>query len=208
MWTMWSVMVAGMVLPSAAPMISTYARTIHVGTGRLHGSTPPFAAGYATVWCGFAVLTPVHSGCCATPLWSPGWVSLHQPVARQVLLLVAGAYQFTGAKQVCLRQCRSPLGFLMNHWRNGRGGATTLGLLHGTLCVGCCWALMAVLFVLGVMNLWRIAVLAAGVLLEKLVPVVRSAGSWAACWWSGGVGSGAADRTRQTLSGVDIPAGT
>lgn len=170
MWVMWSVMMAGMMLPSAAPMINTYARTIQTGTGGLHGSTPLFTAGHLVVWFGFAV-----------PATGAQW-ALHDAALVNgmgvstirwlggILLLVAGAYQFTRAKQACLQQCRSPLGFLMNHWRNGRGGAITLGLLHGTLCVGCCWALMVVLFVLGVMNLWWIAVLAAGVLLEKLIP--------------------------------------
>jgi predicted metal-binding membrane protein len=86
------------------------------------------------------------------------------------LLVAAGAYQFTGVKDACLRQCRSPLGFLLNEWRPGPGGAVVMGLRHGALCIGCCWALMALLFVLGVMNLWWIALVASVVLLEKIVP--------------------------------------
>ena len=170
MWTMWSVMMAGMMLPSAAPMISVYSRTIQSGSRGLHGSTGLFVAGYLATWSGFAVLATaaqwiLHDAALvsamgiSTSRWLGG-----------ALLLAAGAYQFTGPKQACLRQCRSPLGFLMNHWRNGRAGALVLGMHHGVVCVGCCWALMAVLFVLGVMNLWWIALLAAVVLVEKLIP--------------------------------------
>lgn len=90
------------------------------------------------------------------------------------LLLGAGAYQFTGVKDACLRKCRTPLGFLLTSWRPGRGGATVMGIHHGSLCVGCCWALMTLLFVLGVMNLWWIALVASVVLFEKLVPTDRA----------------------------------
>lgn len=182
MWTMWSVMMAGMMLPSAAPMISAYSRTIRpraTGPARIglpspaaapHGSTALFVAGYLVAWSGFAVLATgaqwalhnfalVNAMGVSTSRWFGG-----------ALLLAAGAYQFTGAKEACLKQCRSPLGFLLNHWRNGGPGAVTLGIRHGAVCVGCCWALMAVLFVLGVMNLWWIAFLAAAVLVEKTIP--------------------------------------
>jgi len=195
MWTMWSVMMAGMMLPSAAPMISAYSRTIHSGTRGLHGSTVMFVAGYLATWSGFAVLATaaqwvlhdaalVNTMGASTSRWLGG-----------ALLLVAGAYQFTGSKQACLRQCRSPVGFLMTFWRNGRAGALILGMHHGVVCVGCCWALMAVLFVLGVMNLWWIALLAAGVLLEKLIPnraITWTLGAGLAVWGAGlliGIGS-------------------
>ncbi len=170
MWTMWSVMMAGMMLPSAAPMISAYSRTIRYSSTGPQGSTALFIAGYLLTWSGFAVLATggqwalhdvalVNAMGVSTSRWLGG-----------VLLLLAGAYQFTGAKGACLRQCRTPLGFLLNHWRSGGRGAIVMGLSHGAVCVGCCWALMAVLFVLGVMNLWWIALLAAVVLVEKLIP--------------------------------------
>ncbi|MDJ0348401.1 DUF2182 domain-containing protein [Cryobacterium sp. PH29-G1] len=185
MWTMWSVMMAGMMLPSAAPMISVYSRTIEASARGLHGSTGIFVAGYLATWSGFAVLATaaqwmlhdaalVNTMGVSTSRWLGG-----------ALLLVAGAYQFTAPKQACLRQCRSPLGFLMNHWRNGRAGALVLGMHHGVVCVGCCWALMAVLFVLGVMNLWWIALVAAGVLVEKLLPsrlITRILGAGLVVW--------------------------
>ncbi len=185
MWSMWSVMMAGMMLPSAAPMISAYARTIRAGAPGPHGSTPLFVAGYLAVWSGFAAVATgaewaLHDAALvdamgvSTSAWLGG-----------LLLLAAGAYQFTGAKDACLRQCRSPLGFLLNNWRNGGRGALALGVRHGALCVGCCWALMAMLFVLGVMNLWWIALLAAVVLVEKFVPsqaITRSLGVGFVVW--------------------------
>ncbi|MEO6957720.1 MAG: DUF2182 domain-containing protein [Antricoccus sp.] len=170
MWVMWAVMMAGMMLPSAAPMISAYARTIQPSAHGPHGSTALFIVGYLAVWSGFAVLATGAQ-------WALHEFALVNSMGASVsrwlggtLLLIAGLYQFTGAKEACLRQCRTPLGFLLNNWRGGRRGAIVMGLHHGALCVGCCWALMTVLFVLGVMNLWWIAVLAAVVLAEKLFP--------------------------------------
>lgn len=86
------------------------------------------------------------------------------------MLIAAGAFQFTPLKEACLTQCRSPLGYLMSEWRNGAGGALSMGVRHGIFCVGCCWLLMALLFVAGVMNLAWTAVIAAYVLIEKVVP--------------------------------------
>jgi predicted metal-binding membrane protein len=97
-------------------------------------------------------------------------------------------YQFTGVKDACVSHCRSPLSFIMNEWRPGPVGALRMGARHGTYCVGCCWVLMALLFVLGVMNLWWIAVLAAVVLLEKVLPsvaVTRAVGVGLAAWGIG-----------------------
>jgi predicted metal-binding membrane protein len=97
------------------------------------------------------------------------------------ILVAAGMYQLTPSKRACLTQCQSPLGFLMSHWRNGASGALRMGLSHGLYCVGCCWALMGVLFVVGVMNLAWVAGLAIFVLLEKIGPpgplVARASGS-------------------------------
>jgi predicted metal-binding membrane protein len=169
MWTMWAVMMAGMMLPSAAPMISAYATTVGSERAQLHGSTPLFVAGYLAAWSGFAALATsaqwalhdaalVNAMGVSTSRWLGG-----------LLLVGAGAYQFSGVKDACLSKCRTPLGFLLTSWRAGRGGAVVMGVHHGSLCIGCCWALMTLLFVLGVMNLWWIALVAAVVLLEKLV---------------------------------------
>lgn len=184
-WTMWSVMMAAMMLPSAIPMVSAYATSLGPGPRGPHGSTSWFVVGYLATWSGFAlVATGVQWVLHDVALLSPMGVSTSRGLGGS-LLLVAGAYQLTGAKEACLRQCRSPLGFLLSHWRDGSRGAVLLGLRHGALCVGCCWALMAVLFVLGVMNLWWIALVAAVVLLEKLTSslwVPRALGAFLAVW--------------------------
>lgn len=170
MWTMWAVMMAGMMLPSAAPMITAYATSVRSEVAQLHGSTTLFVLGYLAAWSGFAALATsaqwyLHDAALVTAMGmsTSRWLG-------GLLLLGAGVYQFTGVKDACLSKCRTPLGFLLTSWRAGHRGAIVMGLHHGSLCIGCCWALMALLFVLGVMNLWWIAVVAAVVLLEKLVP--------------------------------------
>jgi predicted metal-binding membrane protein len=161
---------SGMMLPSAAPMITAYATSVRSERAQLHGSTPLFVVGYLAAWSGFAALAAgaqwalhdaalVNAMGVSTSRWLGG-----------LLLVGAGAYQFSGVKDACLSKCRTPLGFLLTSWRGGRGGAVVMGVHHGSLCIGCCWALMTLLFVLGVMNLWWIALVAAVVLLEKLVP--------------------------------------
>lgn len=168
MWTMWAVMMAAMMVPSALPMVQGYAITVRSGSEHVRGSTPLFVAGYVVAWSGFALLATVaqwalHDAAlvdatgAATDRWLAG-----------TLLAAAGAYQFTPLKDACLGRCRAPLGFLLNEWRGGRRGAVAMGVHHGSLCIGCCWALMALLFVLGVMNLWWIAVVATVVLIEKI----------------------------------------
>ena len=133
-----------------------------------------FLAGYLLVWTAFsavatAVATAVQWGLHATALLSPGMVSASR-VLGGLLLLAAGIFQFTPLKQACLTHCRSPLGFLMGHWREGRAGAMRMGLEHGLYCVGCCWILMVLLFVAGVMNLLWVAVISLFVLAEKVLP--------------------------------------
>ncbi len=168
MFSMWSVMMAGMMLPSAAPMIRSYALTINSDRTPQQGSTVLFVVGYLIAWSGFAASATAVQ-------WLLHEVALVNMMGESTsrwlgasVLVGAGAYQFTGIKNQCLSKCRSPLGFLLGSWRDGRQGALVLGMHHGSLCIGCCWALMALLFVLGVMNLWWIALVAAVVLVEKV----------------------------------------
>ncbi len=170
MWTMWAVMMAGMMLPSAAPMVTAYATTVASGRS-LRGSTPLFVAGYLAAWSTFAAVATgaqwaLHERALVDAMGSSSsrWLG-------GLLLVSAGAYQFTGLKEACLSKCRTPLAFLLTSWRDGARGALVMGIHHGSLCIGCCWTLMALLFVLGVMNLWWIALVAAVVLLEKTVPI-------------------------------------
>lgn len=194
MWTMWAVMMTAMMLPSAAPMVTAYAATIDSPRATLRGSTPAFVTGYVVVWSGFALLATLVQ-------WALHDLALVDAMGSSTsrwlggsVLLAAGAYQFTDLKRSMLGRCRSPLRFLLDAWRGGRGGALAMGVHHGLLCTGCCWALMALLFVLGVMNLWWIAVLATVVLVEKVTrsPRVPQVVGGLALVWGGVVVTGLA----------------
>jgi predicted metal-binding membrane protein len=175
---MWAVMMTGMMAPSAAPMILLYARVGRQGrsAGKPLAATGWFAAGYLLAWIGFSLAATVAQWALEREgLLDPRMASASRALGI-VVLLAAGAYQWTPLKDACLAQCRTPLGFLMQHggFRGDVPGCLALGLRHGAWCVGCCWALMALLFVVGVMNVLWIALLALLVLLEKLTPWGRS----------------------------------
>jgi predicted metal-binding membrane protein len=178
---MWAVMMVGMMVPSAAPMILIFAT---VNRRRAATGTPPvptaiFLAGYLAIWAAFSALaTAGQWGLQAAALMAHGSMTV-TPVVGGVLLLAAGVYQLTPLKHACLARCQSPLGFVLSEWREGPRGAFVMGARHGAFCVGCCWALMALLFVAGVMNLLWVAAIAAFVLVEKLAPPGRLV-SWAA----------------------------
>ena len=171
-FAMWAVMMVAMMVPSASPMI-----LLHLGTHRRQGSTGnatratgAFVLGYLLVWTGFsAAATLLQWGLERLALLSPMMVGTSD-VFGGTVLAAAGIYQLTPIKEACLRHCRSPVGFIMHHWRPGTRGALVMGLHHGLYCIGCCWLLMAQLFVGGVMNLVWIAALSVLVLLEKLLP--------------------------------------
>jgi predicted metal-binding membrane protein len=171
-WVMWAVMMVAMMTPSAAPMILTFAALNRRRQARQGPLVPTavFVLGYLLVWGGFSVLaTLVQWGLHTAALLSP-MVVITSPMVGGLLLIAAGIFQWTPLKSTCLTQCRSPLGFIMTAWREGAWGALVMGLRHGSSCVGCCWVLMALLFVAGVMNLLWVAVIAALVLVEKVLP--------------------------------------
>jgi predicted metal-binding membrane protein len=171
LWAMWAVMMAGMMIPSVSPMLLTY------GVVARRSAQPTaarqiyaLAAGYLLVWAVFSVgATALQRALAALLLVSP-MMEVSSPRVGATFLLVAGAYQLAPIKGSCLRMCQSPLGFLMSRWRAGATGAFRMGLEHGTYCVGCCWGLMLLLFVGGVMNLIVIAALTVFVAFEKLTP--------------------------------------
>jgi predicted metal-binding membrane protein len=174
---MWAVMMVGMMTPSAAPMILLYARVGRQATaqGKPFAASGWFAGGYLLVWSCFALAATVTQ-------WAFERASLLTPMMGSagetfggVVLIGAGLYQWTPFKEACLLQCQSPLTFIQRHggFRGTAPGALRLGLRHGAYCVGCCWALMTLLFVGGVMNVLWIAAIAALVLLEKVVPTGR-----------------------------------
>ena len=171
---MWWVMMIGMMLPSAAPMILTFATISRRRRERdqPYAPTALFAAGYLLAWAGFSVLATVAQwGLERAALLSPMAMTVTSARLGGLLFLAAGLYQLTPLKQACLGVCRSPFDFVANHWRDGAVGALRMGISHGLYCLGCCWILMALLFAVGVMNLLWVAVLTAVVLVEKLFPL-------------------------------------
>jgi predicted metal-binding membrane protein len=176
MFMMWAVMMVAMMVPSAAPMILVFATASRQQRAQHRPFVPTsvFLLGYIAVWSGFAVAATVAQwGLHTVALLSPTMVST-SPFLGGALLVVAGVFQWTPLKHMCLTHCRSPLGFLMAEWREGTKGVFAMGLRHGTFCLGCCWALMTLLWALGVMNLLWIAALTGFVLIEKVAP----AGQW------------------------------
>ncbi len=176
MFFMWWIMMVAMMLPSAAPMILLFAaiNRKQCETGHPHVGTSIFAAGYLAAWAGFSLVAVILQwGFERTGILSPMLVG-NNVIFGSILLLAAGVYQLTPIKHACLRHCRSPIAFISTHWQRGAHGALRMGLVHGAFCVGCCWFLMGLLFLGGVMNLYWIAGLALFVLFEKTAP----AGHW------------------------------
>lgn len=176
MFLMWWVMMIAMMLPSATPMVLlfTLVNRKQKEKGNPYVPTALFASAYLVVWAWFSVVAvTVQWSLEATALLSPMLVSASAFLGGG-LLLAAGIYQLTPIKQACLKHCRSPLQFVMSHWRDGRRGAFRMGVEHGAYCVGCCWFLMGLLFFGGVMNLYWIIGLAVFVFIEKTIP----AGHW------------------------------
>jgi predicted metal-binding membrane protein len=183
-FAMWAVMMVGMMAPSATPMILMYARVgRHRKTeGKPLAATGWFAAGYVLAWTGFSLAATLIQWTIERAALLDSRMASASSVLGGLVLIATGIYQWTPLKDVCLSQCQSPLQFLMRHggFRSDVLGCLLLGLRHGAYCVGCCWALMALLFVGGVMNVLWIALLSILVLLEKLTPfgrwVARAAG--------------------------------
>jgi len=167
---MWSVMMAAMMLPSALPMVHAYARFAAAGPEDGRAATAWFAAAYLIVWTGFSLAAASLQMLLTNALLLSPMMALSERAVSGVVLVAAGLYQWTAAKQACLRRCRTPIGFLMTEWRDGVRGTLVMGLRHGGFCVGCCWALMALLFVVGVMDILWIVALTVVVLVEKVVP--------------------------------------
>jgi predicted metal-binding membrane protein len=187
-FVMWAIMMVAMMLPAVAPVALLYRRVV----GARDTSAPPllmtalFLAGYVAVWTAFSALATLAQWALhEAGLLSPAMQTRNAALGGAVLI-GAGVYQFTVAKRACLRHCRSPFAFLLNAWRSGKRGAGEMGLRHGLYCTGCCWLLMMLLFVVGVMNLAWIAAITALVVAEKLLPgaerIARIAGVGLIAW--------------------------
>jgi predicted metal-binding membrane protein len=169
-FVMWSVMMVAMMLPSAIPMLAAYRRLAGAASTSPGTLTALFGAGYVLIWTAFSAAATLaqwamHSALLVSPAMRAN------PLLSAALLIAAGVYQWAPLKQTCLAGCASPLQFLSGRWRGGKTGAALwMGLLHGAYCVGCCWLLMALLFVYGVMNIVWIAAISLYVLAEKTLP--------------------------------------
>jgi len=189
-FAMWAVMMVGMMMPSAAPMILMYARAGRHGktVGKPLAATGWFAAGYVLAWIGFSLAATVVQWAIERAALLDSQMETGSKILGGAVLIAAGIYQWSPLKDVCLVQCQTPLQFLIRHggFRSDVPGCLLLGLRHGVYCVGCCWALMALLFVVGVMNVLWIALLSMLVLFEKWAPfgrwVARSAGVVCVAW--------------------------
>lgn len=172
MFLMWAVMMVGMMVPTAIPMTLIYAAIVRKASRNNQTLAPAaiFISGYVAVWTLFSLVATLAQWLLdQTALLSPMMVST-SPLLGASLLVMAGIYQLTPAKEACLQHCRAPAHFIAEHWRPGFGGAFRMGLEHGAYCLGCCWILMGLLFLGGVMNLLWIAAITLFVLLEKVLP--------------------------------------
>jgi predicted metal-binding membrane protein len=178
LFAMWAVMMAGMMLPPAAPAVLLYAGVIRKSpeAARVQAHVYAFAGGYLLVWTAFSLAASVLQRMLAQALLLSPMMEIRAQWFASALLIIAGIYQLTPFKRTCLDACRSPVAFIVQHWRRGVTGGFQIGLAHGLYCLGCCWALMLLLFVGGVMNLWWIAVLTIFVLLEKVAPLGAQGG--------------------------------
>jgi predicted metal-binding membrane protein len=175
-FVMWAVMMVAMMLPSALPMIRTFAALSSKRGERIR--VQAFVAAYLVVWAAFSFAATGVQWTLQAAGWLNPMIVSTSTALNATLLLIAGVYQFTPLKHVCLAKCRTPVGFLLGEWRPGVGGGFAMGLRHGSFCVGCCWVLMALLFVGGVMNLAWIAALSVAIAIEKLFPSGERLSHW------------------------------
>jgi predicted metal-binding membrane protein len=182
MFAMWWVMMIAMMVPSAAPVILLFAviKRRQAATENPVFASWLFLAGYLVIWAGFSLVAVSAQWTLEQSGLLSGMMASTSSLLAGAILLAAGLYQFTPIKRACLHYCQSPVLFLSRYWRPGATGALRMGFRHGSYCVGCCWFLMALLFVVGVMNLAWIAAVAIYVALEKLLPhgqwISRAAG--------------------------------
>ncbi len=191
-YSMWAVMMAAMILPTALPMIGAFSRYTKSQQLLSDCLTRWFISGYLTVWFGFSLVLTGLQWLFHGMAWLSPMMENRHPFFATVILIAAGLYQFTPIKNACLQHCRTPFGFLINEWRPGQSGALQMGIKHGINCLGCCWVQMLIMFVVGVMNLWGMIFITLLVIVEKWLPgktkiISRSIGifflAWAGFLW-------------------------
>ena len=169
---MWLFMMLAMMLPAMVPMVATYAQ---ISANEVQGvllavRIAVFTAGYFALWAVFSIAAAIFQTALAQTPWFEAGGTQALPLASAILLIAAGVWQLTPIKDTCLRHCRSPMTFLLAHWKGGLKGAFPLGLHHGAYCVGCCGMIMGLMFVFGAMTVWWMAVLALYFVAEKVIP--------------------------------------
>jgi predicted metal-binding membrane protein len=186
---MWAVMMAVMMLPSAAPtilLVAALTRNRGGSSGAVPATAALFASGYILVWSGFSLAAALLQWALSEAGLLSETMALSNAILVGAVLVAVGVYQWTPLKDTCLRHCRSPAEFLVRHWRRGALGAVRTGIGHGLFCLGCCWMLMALLFVGGLMNLAWVGAIALLVVIEKTMPwggrMSRVAGAVLAVW--------------------------
>jgi len=175
-FAMWVAMMTAMMFPAAAPMIVMYGRMKRGDTL----AVTLFTASYIALWFAFGGLAFLLGAGVEIAASRSEWVSMNWARAGGALIVFAGVYQLTPLKDVCLQHCRTPMAFVMNHWRDGRVGAARMGSVHGLYCMGCCWPLFLILIPVGVMNVAAMASVALVIFVEKVMPWGRGFGRVAA----------------------------
>ncbi len=165
----WQAMTVAMMLPSSLPLVRLFAHA-SAGQPQPRRAMVAFLGGYASVWSAFAVMALLGDVAVHRVVEANGWLHAHQWAVGGSVLALAGGFQFTSLKEACLRQCRHPAAFLLRYYERGTAGGFKLGARHGVFCVGCCWALMLLMFAVGAANLVWMAVLAALMVHEKTRP--------------------------------------
>ena len=186
-YMIWAVMMAAMMLPSALPMIQAYSKACQQ---RYTSDTPfsyLFSFAYLLIWFVFSIALTLLQWQLHSLQWLSAMMDNNNVLLASGILISAGLYQFTALKNACLRHCRTPFSFLLNSWRNGKQGAFNMGLIHGSTCVGCCWAQMLIMFAVGVMNITGMVLLTLFILVEKSLPanehfISRIAGGILCIW--------------------------
>lgn len=170
-YLMWAVMMAAMMLPSALPMVQTFGKACQQRYGCDTPFSYLFSFGYLLVWFIFSIVITLLQWQLHCMQWLSGMMDNTNTLLAASIFIIAGIYQFTTLKNACLTHCRSPFSFLLNSWQMGKRGAFNMGIIHGSTCVGCCWAQMLIMFAIGVMNIAGMILITLFILLEKCLPV-------------------------------------
>ncbi len=170
-YTMWAVMMAAMMLPTALPMVKVFSRACQKKYRTDQPYTLLFIFAYLLIWFLFSIILTLLQWQLHSHLLLTRMMESNNTGLTALIFITAGIYQFTEQKNACLHHCKSPLGFLLNFWQQGKYGAFKMGLIHGKKCLSCCWAQMLIMFAVGVMNIMAMALITLFILLEKTLPI-------------------------------------